>query len=53
MALVVRELVIRARVVEDSEGAEPERAPAAPGLKDIVTECVDQVLEILREREER
>ena len=53
MAIVVRELVIRARV--DAEAAEPEAeaAPQGGASKAIVAECVDQVLEILREREER
>ena len=57
MALVVRELVIRATVEQGPGDKQAEPAQGAGGgaqaKQDIVAECVDQVLEILREGEER
>lgn len=54
MPLTVRELIVRATVVPEGEGEQPE-ADAAPAgsQKRIIEECVDQVLEILRREEER
>lgn len=58
MAIEVRELVIRA-VLEPEEkggggggGAGAGGGPAPP-TEEIVAECVEQVLDILRRREER
>jgi hypothetical protein len=55
MPIEIRELVIRARVEPPS--AAPTAAPAPAGgadeRRDIVAECVEQVLEVLRQREER
>jgi hypothetical protein len=56
MAIEIRELVIKATVAE--EGAGPGRA--APGSsasdspkEEIINECVETVLQILREKHER
>ena len=56
MPLVVRELIIRATVEQGAQpGAGGAEAPSqGDGKKErqaIVTECVDQVLEILADRE--
>lgn len=60
MAIEIKELVIRATIEPGGAGAKP-KADAVPGAakmagagtKEIVSECVEQVLEILRQREER
>lgn len=58
MSLVVRELVIRA-TVEQGPAADQGEAPEGAGRggagakQDVVAECVDQVLQILRESEDR
>lgn len=54
MPIEIRELVIRARV-EPPAAAPAAAAPegGADERRDIVAECVEQVLEILRLREER
>lgn len=54
MPVEIKELVIRATVAEP-EGTGQTGAPAAGGKQEreaIVRDCVDQVLAILREREE-
>lgn len=64
MPLEIRELVIRATVEEDSAAAAGETArPAASGgpapgaaasdRARLIAECVEQVMEALRERKER
>lgn len=59
MPIVVRELVIRATVEQGIPQAESGGADATPGKKAkrerqaIVAECVDQVLDILSDREDR
>lgn len=54
MPLVVRELVIRATLSQEKKAPE-EEAKQLPAVKreKLVGECVDQVLEMLEEREER
>ena len=54
MAIEIRELIIRATVAAEGE----EKAPAAPAPKggtneQVVAECVEAVLDVLRLREER
>ena len=62
MPIEIRELVIRATVEE--EGAQTSAKPGAPGGKSspgsggaeraqLIAECVDQVMEVLREKRER
>lgn len=51
MPIEIKELVIRA-VVDDRATAGPDRAMVDPGHR-LIEECVEQVLEILRSREER
>ncbi len=59
MPLVVRELVIRATVEQGASQAGAGGADVAPEKKTtrerqaVVAECVDQVLDILADREER
>jgi hypothetical protein len=61
MPIEIRELVIRA-TVEDEGGQTPAK-PGAPGVKSppgavgaerarLIAECVDQVMEVLREKRE-
>ena len=53
MPVQVNEIIIRA-VVDSRAGS--ERGPSSGGSADrgeIISECVEQVLEILRERQER
>lgn len=52
MPLVVRELIIRA-LVQDETVTAPAETPSEDAARELVSQCVDQVLEILREREER
>jgi len=59
MPVEIRELVIRATVGEESEAAtRNEGRPAPPGSASsertrLIAECVDQVMEVLREQKER
>ena len=53
MPLVIRELVIRATVDDGAEPAEQLEPASPPAQEDVVAECIDQVFEILRQREER
>jgi hypothetical protein len=49
----IKELVIRA-TVETGAGEKPSAKPGGPEQrKEIVTDCVEQVLEILRRERER
>ena len=53
MPLVIRELIIRAQVVDDAD-ATAAQPPAAEHVREaVLAECVEQVLELLRRREER
>lgn len=53
MPLVVRELIIRAQVRDEGESTPPQAPPPENAWRELVSQCVEQVLEILREREER
>jgi hypothetical protein len=58
MAIEIRELVIRANVVSSSEEQKRRGSQSSPDKSNyerqaIVRECVEQVLDILEEREER
>jgi hypothetical protein len=52
MPIEIRELVIRAQISEDGEG---QPSTGDPGVKkhEIIEECVEQVLDILKRKEER
>lgn len=59
MPLIIRELIIRTSVDQGGQAVTPPEADVAAGdgggkgRQEIVAECVDQVLDILRNREER
>lgn len=57
MAIDIKELVIRARIDPKGEDKKPASgsgaAKGASMKQEIVTECVEQVLEILRQKQER
>lgn len=58
MAIEIRELVIRANVVSSSEEQKRQSSQSSSVVRDderqiMVRECVEQVLDILKEREER
>ena len=57
MPVVIKELIIRATVI-DSQGKEESTASSAPPLNNVekeslVAACVQQVLEILEKKKER
>lgn len=54
MPLVVRELVVRATLAQGKKPAE-EASKELPAVKreKLVGECVDQVIEMMNEREQR
>ncbi|MEO6613364.1 MAG: DUF5908 family protein [Chitinophagaceae bacterium] len=58
MALEVRELIIRATVVQEGSGAQP--APASSGSNNdispneqLISTCVEKILDILKTKHER
>ena len=55
MPVEIRELQIITTITEGgSEGSNPSSSPpAATGGEDIIAKCVEQVLEILKEKTER
>jgi hypothetical protein len=56
MAIEIRELVIKATVVQEGEGASgaaTSSSQADSQKEEIVNECVETVLQILREKHER
>lgn len=57
MAIDIKELVIRARIDPKGEDKKPASgsgsAKGAQMKQEIVAECVEQVLEILRQKQER
>ncbi len=54
MAIEIRELVIRAVVAPEGEEQGTAQAPAqGPSREEIVADCVEQVLDILRMKQER
>jgi len=52
MALIVRELVIKATLAPGKKSESGENKPAQKKEK-LITECVEQILEMINEREER
>lgn len=52
MPIEIRELVIRA-TVESGETPAAEVSPAMPRRDELVAECVEQVLDVLRKQKER
>jgi hypothetical protein len=53
MPLIVDEVVISVEVTNQASGGATTPAPALENKQMLVAECVERVLEILREREER
>jgi hypothetical protein len=57
MAIEIRELVIKATVVQDGEGAAASPAPATNNSvspsEELVNLCIEKVLEILKNKHER
>ena len=53
MAIEIRELVIRATVASRREGRTASQPPADKDREEIVAECVEQVLDVLRLEKER
>ncbi len=56
MTIIIHELVIKSKVGKDSRG-EPQpserRKPLALEKKEIIQECVEEVLKIIEQKEER
>ena len=52
MPIEIRELVIRATISEDGEGR-PASEETGGRKHEIIEECVEQVLDILKRKEER
>ncbi len=53
MAIEIRELVIRAVIAPEDPQKAGAAAPREAGREEIVADCVEQVLDVLRRREER
>ena len=53
MPIEVKELIIKATVKQESEQETAQPAPSAGSNEAVIAECVDQVLEILKEKMER
>jgi hypothetical protein len=53
MPIIVDEVVISIEVGNDASGGAAAAPPRAQDKQTLVNECVERVLEILREREER
>jgi hypothetical protein len=53
MPIIVDEIVITVDVSNQDSGGAASAPPAAQDTQDLVQQCVERVLEILREREER
>jgi hypothetical protein len=53
MPVVVDEVVISVEVTNQAAGGAATPPPPAEGKQEIVEACVERVLEVLREREER
>lgn len=52
MPLVIRELIIKATLSPDKKGESEEKAPEQKKEK-LISECVEQVLDMMNAREER
>ena len=53
MPIIVDEVVISVEVTNQASGGSAVHAPPLQDKQNIIAECVERVLEILREREER
>ncbi|MFZ4699400.1 MAG: DUF5908 family protein [Candidatus Methylumidiphilus sp.] len=53
MPIQINELVIRATVESDAKEVRREPPKSDLSREDLLAECVEQVLEILRQREDR
>jgi hypothetical protein len=53
MPIVVDEVVISVEVTNQAAGGNATPSSATDNRQEIIAECVERVLEILREREER
>jgi Family of unknown function (DUF5908) len=53
MPIIVDEVVISVEVTNQASGGSTSPAPPSQDKQAIVAECVERVLDILREREER
>lgn len=53
MPIEIKELVIRATIEPGQPEKRPAGAPAEQAREELVAECVEQVLEILRQKGER
>lgn len=53
MPIIVDEVVISVEVTNQASGGSTTPPPANQSKQEIVAECVERVLDILREREER
>jgi len=52
MPIEIRELIIRSTISDEDTESPPEATPAA-NKREIIEDCVEQVLEILKRKEER
>lgn len=52
MPIEIRELIIRSTISDEAGESPGEKAPAV-NKREIVEDCVEQVLEILKRKEER
>ena len=52
MPIEIRELIIRS-TISDEEGERLQEAPSAANKRELIEDCVEQVLEILKRKEER
>ena len=53
MPIIIDEIVITVDVSNKDSGGSASAPPAPPQSQHVVEQCVERVLEILREREER
>lgn len=53
MPIEIRELIIKTSISEPGGEKQQEKGRPAQDREDIVAECVEQVMAILRDREER
>lgn len=53
MPIEIRELVIKVKVGNDRQAAPAQSGAGGGDNQQIVQECVDQVMEILKEKKER
>ena len=53
MPVEVRELIIKAVVDDQLSGGEQKKEPGTSDKDEIISECVEQVVEILKKEKER